>query len=247
MTENINHILNNKNCVYWNATIIEKLVEDFKTHYDKKHVIYNQYLYILENGKNYIDKVRLFIKHFIYIWSVNNSIISDKESQLIWKTYVSNFTLDERAAIVTYIKNMVNILITDKVIKSKITDKNADKNADKIKEKGSPDSHEYIQIKNQLQEAHDTINTLTTKFTALNEIYTTEKSNSREVLDKYLKLESEYHTLCSNYSEVYKMAEFRSQRIEDLSELNSRLKNTIDELRSSREMYRDLYSNNGKY
>ena len=234
MDEKINHILSEKTCGYWNHEVFTKLFEDFKTNYQKKHVLYNQFLHTLANGKNYIDKVRLLIKHFIYLWTLNNTIISDKECNTIWKTYVTNFTANERLLIVKHIKDTLELNLKLYI-----------KNESDTPKQPPSEQHKILEI--ELKEAQTKIEDLTSKFSALLEVYNSETEDKKKICEKYNKLESDYFTLSSNYSEVYKMAEFRSQRIEDLSELNGRLKNTIDELRSSRDMYRDLYTNHGKY
>jgi hypothetical protein len=224
MNENLNHILSNKKCAYWTHEVFTKLASDFKTNYDKKHVIYNQYLYILAHGKNYIEKVRNLIHNLLYIWSNNNSVISDKECAIIWKKYVTNFTITEREIIVKYIKNSLELHIKTETPKKHINERDL-----------------------ELQEAHDKIDDLTSKLSALMEIYESDKKTHSEVSIKYNKLESEYNELCNNYSQVYKTCEFRGIRIDDLNELNNRLKSTIDELRLSRDFYRELYTNHGKY
>jgi len=225
MNENLNHILSNKKCAYWTRDVFTKLTTDFKNNYDKKHVIYNQYLYILAHGKNYIEKVRNLIQHFIYLWSINNSIISDKECAIIWKTYVTNFTLPEREIIAKYIKNSLELHIKAETPRKHINDRERERD---------------------LQEAHDKIDDLTSRFTALMEVYESEKTLHSEVITKYNKLENDYDELCNNYSHMYKTCEFRGLRIDDLNELNNRLKNTIDELRSSRDLYKELYETNTK-
>jgi len=222
MSANINHILSEKNCTYWNSDVLHKLVEDFKINYGKKHVLYNQFLYTLGHGKNYIDKVRILIKHFIYIWtkeSITNVdiVISDKECNNIWKSYVNNFSINERSLIVKYIKETLEVNIQNSTPKQKT-------------------------LEADLQEAHYKIDELTSKFNALMELYTDQSKSHKDISQKYNSLEEEYHTLSSHYSEIYKMSAFRSERIEDLTELNNRLRNTVDELRISRDLYRELYT-----
>ena len=234
MDEKINHILSEKTCVYWNIDVFTKLFEDYKLNYGKRHVLYNQFLYTLENGKNYVDKVRILLKHFLYIWSVNNKVISDIELHSIWKTYVHNFSSIERSLIVKHIKSTLEVSIKNENPKQPYENQKKFENSQK-------------QLENELQEAQYKIEELTSKFSALMEVYNSETEDKKKICEKYNKLENDYFTLSSNYSEVYKMSEFRLQRIDDLSELNGRLKSTIEELRSSREMYRDLYNNNGKY
>ena len=230
MDEKLNHILSEKKCSYWNSDVFTKLFEDFKVNYDKKHLLYNQFIHILGNGKNYIEKVRIMIKHFIYIWSVNNSVISDKECNIIWKTYTTNFLDSDRLIIVEHIKNIIHVNI---VVKS---------------QPAKPQSYEKQKnLETELSEAQFKIEELTTKFSALMDVYNAETEDKKTLCEKYNKLEQDYYTLSSNYSQVYKVSEFREQRIEDLKELNSRLKITIDELRTSRDLYRDLYTNHGKY
>jgi hypothetical protein len=217
MSANINHILSEKNCTYWNSDVLHKFVEDFKINYEKKHVLYNQFLYTLGHGKNYIDKVRLLIKNFIYIWEIKDIVISDKECNNIWKSYVNNFSINERALIVKYIKETLEVNI-----------------------KSNTSNHKTLEI--DLREAHYKIDELNSKFNALMELYTDQCKINKDISEKYNTLEEEYHTLSSHYSEVYKMGAFRAERIEDLAELNNRLKNTVDELRTSRDLYRDLYT-----
>ena len=217
----INHILSEKKCCYWNSDVFAKLFEDFKINYDKKHVLYNQFLYTLGHGKNYIDKVRILMTHFIYLWNINNNEISDKICNNIWKTYVNNFSVSERSLIVNCIKDVIEANINTSTHQPFEKQKN---------------------LVIELQEAQSKIDELTAKFSALLDVYNVQTKTHDEVCKKYSILEEEYHNLSSNYSEVYKIAEFRTQRIDDITELNTRLKNTIDELRSSRDLYKELYN-----
>jgi len=225
MNENLNHILSNKKCAYWTQEIFTKLVSDFKINYEKKHVLYNQYLYLLANGKNYIEKVRNLIQHFIHLWSINDTVFSDKECAIIWKTYVTNFSVTEREIIVKYIKNSLELHIKAETPRKYINEHERDR---------------------ELREAHDKIDDLTSKFSALMEVYESEKTARSELVIKYNKLENDYDELCNNYSHMYKTCEFRGLRIDDINELNNRLKGTIDELRSSRDLYKALYETNIK-
>jgi hypothetical protein len=89
----LNHILDSKLCNYWNKDIFIIIIDDFKLNYEKKRTLYKQFLITLETGKNYIDKVKVFING-AWIGISNNPIelyhsLKDKKQKGIINIYTS--------------------------------------------------------------------------------------------------------------------------------------------------------------
>ena len=218
----IETIFDKKHCAYWNSQVFLKLVEDFKNNYTKKSVLYNQFIHILKRGKNYIEKVKLFIHKYAYIWTDDETILVDKICHDIWKSYVANFTIEERETIVKYLMDSIKDMID---LQDKEQDKEQDKNKDSAKNKN---------LLLELKDAQNQINDLACELSALTEVYENEKQCKTIILEKYNKLSSDYANLT-------KSDEFKSQRIKDISDLNTKLQHLVEELTASRNLYRDLY------
>ena len=218
----IETIFDKKHCAYWNSQVFLKLVEDFKNNYTKKSVLYNQFIHILKRGKNYIEKVKLFIHKYAYIWTDDETILVDKICHDIWKSYVANFTIEDRETIVKYLMDSIKDMID---LQDKEQDKEQDKNKDSAKNKN---------LLLELKDAQNQINDLACELSALTEVYENEKQCKTIILEKYNKLSSDYANLT-------KSDEFKSQRIKDISDLNTKLQHLVEELTASRNLYRDLY------
>ena len=224
MNNTIDTIFDKKNCAYWNSKIFHKFVEDFKNNYTKKSVLYNQFIHILKRGKNYIEKVKLFIHKYAYIWTDDETVLSDKICHDIWKSYVANFTVEERETIVKYLMDSIKAIID---LENKETEQDSDK--DKNKNSGK---HKNLLL--ELKDAQNQIDELMCRLSALSEVYEDEKQCKTVILEKYNNLSSEYEDLV-------KLDGFKSQRIKDLSEVNTKLQHLVEELTASRNLYRDLY------
>jgi len=226
MNNTIDTIFDKKNCAYWNNQVLQKLVEDFKHNYTKKSVLYNQFIHILKRGKNYIEKVKLFIHKYAYIWTDDETILVDKICHDIWKSYVANFTVEERECIVKYLMDSIKEMID---LENQDTEQDRDKDKDKNKNSGK---HKDLLL--ELKDAQNQINELACELSALTEVYENEKQCKTVILEKYNKLSSDYANLT-------KSDEFKSQRIKDISDLNTKLHHLVEELTASRNLYRDLY------
>ena len=216
----IETIFDKKHCAYWNNQVFLKLVEDFKNNYTKKSVLYNQFIHILKRGKNYIEKVKLFIHKYAYIWTDDETVLVDKVCHDIWKSYVANFTIEERETIVKYLMDSIKDMI-------ELQDKEQDKNQNK-------DSTKNKNLLLELKDAQNQINDLACELSALNEVYENEKQCKTIILEKY-------NQISSDYANLTKSDEFKSQRIKDISDLNTKLQHLVEELTASRNLYRDLY------
>jgi hypothetical protein len=185
MNNTIDTIFDKKNCAYWNSKIFHKFVEDFKNNYTKKSVLYNQFIHILKRGKNYIEKVKLFIHKYAYIWTDDETVLSDKICHDIWKSYVANFTVEERETIVKYLMDSIKAIID---LENKETEQDSDK--DKNKNSGK---HKNLLL--ELKDAQNQIDELMCRLSALSEVYEDEKQCKTVILEKYNNLSSEYEDL----------------------------------------------------
>ena len=70
--QELNHIFDSKLCNYWNKDTFVKIVEDFKANYQKKRALYKQFIITLESGKNYIEKVKVFIHTYKDVFQRND-------------------------------------------------------------------------------------------------------------------------------------------------------------------------------
>ena len=218
----IETIFDKKQCAYWNSKVFLKIVEDFKNNYTKKSVLYNQFIHILKRGKNYIEKVKLFIRKYAYIWSNDETVLTDKICHDIWKSYVANFTIEERETIVKYLMDSIKDMID---LQDKEQDKNQNQHKDQDKDKNA-----LLELKI----AQEQINELACKLSALMEVYDDEKQCKIIILENY-------NNLSATYADLVKCDEFKTQRVKDLSELNTKLQHLVEELTASRNLYRDLY------
>jgi len=224
MNNTIDTIFDKKNCAYWNNQVFQKLVEDFKNNYSKKSVLYNQFIHILKRGKNYIEKVKLFIHKYAYIWTDDETILVDKICHDIWKSYVANFTVEERECIVKYLMDSIKTIID---LENNDTEQDRDK--DKNKNSGK---HKDLLL--ELKDAQNQIDELMCRLSALSEVYEDEKQCKTVILEKYNNLSSEYEDLV-------KLDGFKTQRIKDLSEVNTKLHHLVEKLTAIINLYRELY------
>jgi len=160
----LNHILDSKLCNYWNKDIFIIIIDDFKLNYEKKRTLYKQFLITLETGKNYIDKVKVFIHTYRHIWGVD---ANDKIYHDIWKKYVRTFSSVERKIIVQYLYEVLYVTYNEHVMKD-------------IMHGPGPvpqqPQNKIVKLENELSDTRAQIDQLTGELQALTQLYTEEKS-----------------------------------------------------------------------
>ena len=221
MNKNINHILREKQCVFWTSNIFDTLICEFKE--SKKNCAENNlYLYILEHSKNYIHKVKLFIESIIHLWKPLHKI-SANTCQLIWKEYTQSFSMSDRKTIVECIKLRLYSECDS---------------ADSARAEDLDDTADIFESAKSVESTDKTTDfqELTCKYNALMELYTQET-------EKYTALEKTHDDLAKNYCEIYKLHQFKCENHEYIKDLNDRLAKLIEEITSSRDLYKKLYEN----
>ena len=103
MSNIINNLTLHKTLEYWTPHKFTNIIEQYNNLYYNDINIYNACIAILKSSKNYTAKIRNYISSIL-----DDTTLSQKQYENIWKEFVHNFEKSERIIIVNEIMRIIN-------------------------------------------------------------------------------------------------------------------------------------------